>query len=239
MKRGKTRPFTAPRASKPVEINKTLKKKINKVVKDTILDIAHRELLDDLLMKHLTLSVAPAEEMVHYLKPTMQELMFTNNVIKVGDWVEVLYDYAPGTCSDGGVGEIMAIDEDEDGIKSCRVAYVLDKRIETRVGLNRITVTMMPFKDTTSTNRTRREHDISSASILPDRAIAAPDKTPLQWLESGLKSRSQPREARVAQGETPEAWIIRSNERSTMADSPFGLQMPTLCHRGHAASLRT
>jgi hypothetical protein len=172
------------------EIYKTLKKKINKEVKDTILDIAHRQLLDDLLMKHLTLSVAPAEAMVHYLKPTMQELMLTNNTIKVGDWVEVLYDYAPGTCSDGGVGEIFAIDEDEEGNKSCRVAYVLDKRIETDIDVNCITVTVMPYKDTTTTNRTRREPDISSANILPDRAVAVPDKTPLQWLESGLKSRS-------------------------------------------------
>jgi hypothetical protein len=49
---------------------------------------------------------------------------------------------------------------------------------------------MMPYKDTTSANRTRREPDVSSANILPDRVIATPDKTPLQWLESGLKSRS-------------------------------------------------
>jgi hypothetical protein len=171
------------------EINKSLKKKINKEVKDTILDVAHRKLLDDLFMKHLTLSVAPIEAMVHHLKPTMQELMGSNNAIKVGDWVEVLYDYAPGTCSDGGVGEIMAIDEDEDGVRSC-VSYVLDKRIETSIALNRITVTMMPYKDTTSVNRTRRDPDLSSANILPDRVIAAPDKTPLEWLESGLKSRS-------------------------------------------------
>ncbi len=137
-------------------------------MKDTILDIAHRELLGELLMKHLTFSVAPVEEMVHYLKPTMQELMGTNNAIKVGDWCEVLYDYAPGTRSDGGVGEVMGIDEDAEGVKSCRVSYVLDKRIETRIALNRITVTMMPYKDTTSLNRTRREQDISSSNILPD-----------------------------------------------------------------------
>ncbi len=84
----------------------------------------------------------------------------------------------------------MAIDVDEDGVRSCRVSYVLDKRIETSIALNRITVTMMPYKDTTSVNRTRREPDVSSSNILPDRVIAAPDKTPLQWLESGLKSRS-------------------------------------------------
>jgi hypothetical protein len=61
--------------------------------------------------------------------------------------VEVLYDYAPGTCSDGGVGTIMAIDEDAEGKQSCRVSYVLDKRIETGIALKRITVTMMPYKD--------------------------------------------------------------------------------------------
>jgi hypothetical protein len=173
-----------------LKINKRLKKKINQEVKDTILDIAHRELLDDLLIKHLTMSVEPASEMVHSLKPTMQALMGTINSIKVGDWVEVLYAYAPGTCSDGGVGTIMAIDEDADGNKSCRVSYVLDKRIETRIALSRITVTMMPYKDTTSDQRIRREPDISSANVMPDRTIATPDRTPLQWFEYGLKSRT-------------------------------------------------
>jgi hypothetical protein len=173
-----------------LKIKNSLKKKINQEVKGTILDIAHRELLDELLMKHLALSVEPAENMVHCLKPTMQELMGTIHEIKVGDWVEVQYDYAPGTCSDGGVGTIMAIDEDAEGKRSCRVSYILDKRIETRIAFNRITVTMMPYKDCTSANRTRREPDISASNILPERTIAGPDKTPLQWLESGLKSRS-------------------------------------------------
>jgi hypothetical protein len=141
-------------------------------------------------MKHLTLSVEQAEDMVHCLKPTMQVLMGTINAIKVSDWVEVLYAYAPGTFSDGGVGTIMAIDEDAEGNKSCRVSYVLDKRIEMGIALNRITVTIMPYKDTTSANRNRRELDVSPSNILPDRNIATPDKTPLQWLESGLKSRA-------------------------------------------------
>ncbi len=85
-------------------INNTLKTKINKEVKNTILDVAHRELLDRMNCEHLTKSVARADTMVHALKPTMLALMDTVHAIKVGDWVEVLYDYAPGTCSDGGVG---------------------------------------------------------------------------------------------------------------------------------------
>ncbi len=173
-----------------VQMNLSLKKKINKEVKGTILDVAHRELLDELLIKHLTLSVIPAENMVHCLKSTMQELMGTNHEIKVGDWVEVLYDYAPGTCSDSGVGSIMAIDVDADGKSTCRVSYILDKRIETRIAMNRITVTIMPYKDSTSSNRIRREQDISASNILPEKTIVAPDKTPLEWLQSGLKSRT-------------------------------------------------
>ncbi len=135
------------------EINKSLKMKINKEVKGVIVDIAHRELLDNLLMKHLTMSVEPVSAMVHNLKPTMQALMGTLNSIKVGDWVEVLYEYAPGTCSDGGVGTIRSIDEDGDGNQWCSVAYVIDKRIETGIDLSRITVTIMPYKDTASANR--------------------------------------------------------------------------------------
>ena len=68
-----------------LKINKSLKKKTNQEVKGTILDIAHREMLDDLLMKHLTLNVEPADNMVHWLKPTMQELMGMLHAIKVGD----------------------------------------------------------------------------------------------------------------------------------------------------------
>jgi hypothetical protein len=146
-----------------LKINKSLKKKINQEVKGTILDIAHRELLDELLIKHLTLSVEQADNMVHCLKPTMQELMGTIHAIRVGDWVEVLYDYAPGTCSDGGIGTIMALEKDAEGKQTCRVSYILDKRIETGLSLKRITVTMMPYKDITSEKRIRREPDISAA----------------------------------------------------------------------------
>jgi hypothetical protein len=31
-----------------------------------------------------------------------------SNPTKVGHWVEVLYEYAPGTCFDGGVGTVMS-----------------------------------------------------------------------------------------------------------------------------------
>ncbi len=95
-----------------VTINKTLKKQINKEVTNTILDVAHRELLEHMNCEHLTKSVARAEKMVHLLKPHMLSLMGTIHAIKVGDWVEVQYEYAPGTCSDGGIGTVSAVNTD-------------------------------------------------------------------------------------------------------------------------------
>ncbi len=107
----------------------------------------------------------------------------------MGDWVEVLYEYAPGTCSDGGIGTVRSIDDDGDGKQWCSVAYVLDKRIETGIDLSRITVTIMPYKDATSANREQRQREISVENLLPGRIVVKPDKTPLEWLEYGLKSR--------------------------------------------------
>ena len=91
------------------KINKTLKKKINKEVTRTILDVAHRDLLERMNCERLTKSVARAQVMVHYLKPSTLSLMGTIHAMKVGDWVEVQYEYAPGTCSDGGIGTVSAV----------------------------------------------------------------------------------------------------------------------------------
>ena len=110
------------------QIEKTLKAKINKEVKGAILDVAHRELLEKLNVEHLTNSVPEPQEMIHALKPTLAALLQTEYALKVGDWVEVLCEYAPGTCSDGGVGSIVKIERDGDERAWCTVAYVLDKR---------------------------------------------------------------------------------------------------------------
>jgi hypothetical protein len=65
------------------EINKTLKIKINKEVKSTLLDIAYREKLDLLLRQYLTESVKPAKEMIHPLKLTLEQLVGTHHALKV------------------------------------------------------------------------------------------------------------------------------------------------------------
>jgi hypothetical protein len=173
------------------KIANTLQTKINKEVKSTLLDVAHRDKLRELNCEYLTRSVVPASKMVHPLKPTMDKLMGTHHAIKVGDYVEVLCEYAPGTCSDGGIGFIMNMDNSEEGVVYSTVSYVLDSRIETRIKSNRITVTPMPYKDVSCT--TRSKNVVAAANeveLMPDWVYAVPVRSPLEWLKHGLSSRT-------------------------------------------------
>jgi hypothetical protein len=95
----------------------------------------------------------------------------------------VLYEYAPGPCSDGGVGSIMKITRDEDDRAWCTVSYVLDKRIETGIDQKRIIVTIMPYKDTTSTKGLGREVHAMEAEETEER----------KYEKVGLKSRTHER----------------------------------------------
>jgi hypothetical protein len=63
----------------------------------------------------------------------------------------VIYDYEPGTCSDGGIGVIMRLIETDNGPGTvtsllATVQYVLDNRKEHGVGMDRLTIIPMPFK---------------------------------------------------------------------------------------------
>ncbi len=88
------------------EINKTLKTKINKEVKNTLLDIAHREKLDLLNCAHLKKDVSPASAMVHPLKKTLEQLVGTHHALKVQEikpnnnqlviMFLIIYDYLLG-----------------------------------------------------------------------------------------------------------------------------------------------
>jgi hypothetical protein len=175
-----------------VRMEKTMKGKINREVKDTILNIAHRELLEQKNIEHLTKSVVETVEMIHALKPTMEELLRTDHAMKVGDWVEVLCEYAPGMCSDGGVGEIVKITRDDNDRAWCTVAYVLDKRIETGIDQKRITVTIMPWKDTTTKKRQGRDVTASEIVELEECKYDPPNRTPIERDRAENKCKSLP-----------------------------------------------
>jgi hypothetical protein len=179
------------------QIGKKLKANLNKQVKDAIVDVAHSDELLKLNCEHRTKSVQHVSAMIHKTKPKLDKLIGTAYAINVGSWVEVLYEYAPEICSDGGVGEVIAIRNDEAGVTWCNVAYVLDKRIEKDVHQSRITVTVMPYKDLTSGKRTKRGVPSKNDDVLPDGVRRhrptepeGPSKSPLEWLKSGLSTRA-------------------------------------------------
>jgi hypothetical protein len=74
----------------------------------------------------------------------------------------------------------------------CTVGYILDSRIETGIHEGRITFTMMPFKDVTSSTRGRRNQALVANSdvLFPDSKLVQPDRSSLEWLEWGLKTRT-------------------------------------------------
>ena len=121
----------------------------------------------------------------------MDKLFGTHHAIKVGDYVEVLCEYAPGTCSDGGIGFIGKMDTGEDGTVYCTVSYVLDARIETRVEAHRITVTPMPYKDLACTTRSKKVVVAENVvELMPARVLPVPVRSPLEWLKYGLSLRT-------------------------------------------------
>jgi len=117
----------------------------------------------------------------------------------VGEWVEILHEYAPGVCSDGGVGCILEVHQAVDPSESepaladamtIDVKYLLDGRVEKRINLARITVIPMPFVSREGPTLRSRNVESSleqSSSVAPD---ALQRKTPLMWLKEGLKTRN-------------------------------------------------
>jgi hypothetical protein len=84
--------------------------------------------------------------MVHVARKTIWEEQTKLSAVKVGDWVEVMYEYLPGTCSDGVTGVITRLittDTGPDTVLSlfATVQYVLDNKKEHEVAMDRLTIT--------------------------------------------------------------------------------------------------
>ena len=75
----------------------------------------------------------------------------------MGDWVEVIGDYSPGTCSEGGMGSIKRVHRGCEGqeqnadvtLYECShvdVRYVLTGNVEKMVPLTRLTAVPFAWK---------------------------------------------------------------------------------------------
>ena len=124
---------TAKRVQVRNELASTLQKTTNKSIKKTVLgvrcqtfffaatrclfcityvlQIEFKKACEDLMVKHLQESRLGPSQMVRPKRPTVWDEKASLGRLKVGDWVEVQYTYAPGTCSDGGVGCVVCIED--------------------------------------------------------------------------------------------------------------------------------
>jgi len=110
--------------------------------------------------------LSDASVMVHQRSKTAWEEKGSIGKLCIGVWVNVMYDYQPGTCSDGGVGCVIgvegAVDETDDeaavdDAQKLTVKYLMFGRIEKDITLTRVTVIPMPFKEAAPSLRPRRE----------------------------------------------------------------------------------
>jgi hypothetical protein len=78
-------------------------------VKQAVLDSKYSAIVAEMLQEHLQKQNVTAAQMVHVGRKSIWEEQELLANVKIGDWVEVSYDYLPGTCSDGGIGIITAL----------------------------------------------------------------------------------------------------------------------------------
>ena len=136
--------------------------------------------------------------MVHAPRKTIWEEQRELADIKIGDWVEVLYEYMPGTCSDGGIGiitRLVATGEDNSLDKLfASVKYVLDNRVEHSINFDRLTIVPRPYKTGEVTLRTRKK-----APVPVQFKRVVEKHTPLGWLKWGLTTRKHEKRGWLAE----------------------------------------
>ena len=76
-----------------------------------VVQIEFKKVCEDAMLKHLQESRLLPSQMVRPKRQTVWDEKASLGKLKVGGWVEVRYTYAPGTCSDGGVGCVVCIED--------------------------------------------------------------------------------------------------------------------------------
>lgn len=132
----------------------------------------YKEICEDATKTRLESLKLSKGEMIHRRAKSVWEEKGSKGKLSVGVWVNVQYDYQPGTCSDGGVGCIIhvehAVDENDDQAsvedsQKVTVKYLMYGRVEKDIPLTRLTVIPMPFKEASPSLRPRREKTGSPA----------------------------------------------------------------------------
>ncbi len=70
-------------------------------MKQAVIEEKYATKVQDMLKEHLQKQNVSAAEMAHLTPRTIWEERALLSNVNVGDWVDVAYDYMPGTCSKG------------------------------------------------------------------------------------------------------------------------------------------
>ena len=117
--------------------------------------------------------------------------------LRVGEWAEIKYEYAPGVCSDGGVGIIKHVhagtsDDDFEvalgEAEKVDVKYTLDGRLEKFITLDRVTIIPMPYVSSKGPTLRKRKGVVMTSSA-ETFSRKEKKKSPLEWLKGGSKTR--------------------------------------------------
>ena len=76
-----------------------------------VVQIEYKKVCEDAMLNHLKESRLLPSQMVRPKRRTVWDEKASLGKLMVGDWVEVEYTYAPGTCSDGGIGCVVCIED--------------------------------------------------------------------------------------------------------------------------------
>jgi hypothetical protein len=173
-----------------------------------VLEEKYATLVLEKLVEHLKKQNSSVTEMVHIAPKKIWEERELLARVNVGDWVNVEYEYLPGTCSDGGIGVITSLinlcddptARDPDQLYAA-VKYIIGNRVEHSIDMKRLTIVPMPFKSRGVTLRKR-------AVLQPPGVVVkcTVKHTPLEWLKLGLTTRKHEKKGWLRQ------LLIDSNE---------------------------
>ncbi len=110
-------------------------------VKQKLLQVKYKSMIDDKMRVHLSESRSPLSDVFHYAPALHASHVMNPSFLSVGEWVEVDGDMTPGWNSEGGIAIIINVRDSLADVK-----YVLTKWVEKLVPLRRLTTIAMPHR---------------------------------------------------------------------------------------------
>jgi hypothetical protein len=122
-------------------LNKGAAKGMKDIIENKLLVVHYKQLVADKLRQYLSDSRVSQLSMFHSAPKTTSMSIANLKFLSVGEWVEVDADRTPGFNSEGGIAVIVSVHDDFVDVK-----YVLTRRVDKLVPLQRLTTILMPHR---------------------------------------------------------------------------------------------